>query len=64
MTLTLLFMSNALLKTLDQLEYVIGFIYAKEAVRSKEKESFLNCLKKILQQTNVFTETELELLFT
>ncbi|MBQ8322379.1 MAG: hypothetical protein IJX91_00250 [Clostridia bacterium] len=42
-----------------QLENVIAFVYLKEAVSSVAKDSFKQCLKKLLKSTGMFTETEL-----
>ncbi|MDE7164342.1 MAG: hypothetical protein K2O04_02835 [Clostridiales bacterium] len=45
-----------------QIENVIGFIYAKEALTSVAKENFKQCLKKILKATKLFTDKELAIL--
>lgn len=45
-----------------QLENIIGFVYAKEALTSTTKETFKQCLKKILKSTKMFTDTELAML--
>lgn len=45
-----------------QLENVIGFVYAKEALASVAKENFKQCLKKILKESKLFTDSELALL--
>lgn len=45
-----------------QLENVIGFVYAKETLSSTAKESFKQCLKKMLKSTKLFTDAELAML--
>ena len=42
-----------------QLETVIAFVYLKEALTNVAKESFKQCLKKLLKATGAFTESEL-----
>lgn len=42
-----------------QLENVIACVYLKEALSSVAKDSFKQCLKKLLKSTGLFTETEL-----
>lgn len=49
-------------KIKKQLETVIAFVYLKEALTNVAKESFKQCLKKILKATGVFTEAELAFL--
>ena len=45
-----------------QLETVIAFVYLKEALTNVAKESFKQCLKKLLKATGAFTEAELAFL--
>ena len=52
--------------TLNELDYAlqitIGFVYFREALRSVEKATYKNCLKKLLKQTRLFDDSILELL--
>ena len=45
-----------------QLEIVIGLIYLNEAKRCAAKETIKACLKKLLKQSDIFTDHEIELL--
>lgn len=45
------------------LQIVIGLIYLDEAKRCAAKETIKACFKKILKQTGVFSDREIELLF-
>ena len=45
-----------------QLEIVIGLIYLNEAKRCVAKETIKACLKKLLKQSDIFTDHEIELL--
>lgn len=47
-----------------QLEIVIGLIYLYEASHCAAKETIKACLKKILKQSNVFSDKEIELLLS
>ena len=46
----------------QQLQIVIGIVYLKDAVHSVAKESFNECLKKLLKQSGILTEAQLNLL--
>lgn len=46
----------------DQLNKLIGFIYAKEAVNSAIKQTYKDCVKHILKETKLFTDKELALI--
>ena len=46
----------------NQLNILIGFIYAKEAVNSAIKQNYKDCVKSILKKTKLFTDKELALL--
>ena len=43
-----------------QLKLLIGFIYAKEAVNTAAKQTYKECVKKILKKTKMFTDKELD----
>ena len=43
-----------------QLNILIGFIYAKEAVNSAIKQNYKDCVKRILKDTKLFTDKELD----
>ena len=45
-----------------QLEMVIGLIYLNEAKHCVAKETIKACFKKLLKQSGVFSEHEIELL--
>lgn len=45
-----------------QLEIVIGLIYLNEAKHCVEKETIKACFKKLLKQSGVFSEHEIEVL--
>ena len=45
-----------------QLEIVIGLIYLNEVKRCVAKETIKSCFKKLLKQSGVFSEYEIELL--
>lgn len=45
------------------LQVVIGLIYLDEAKRCVAKETIKACFKKLLKQTGVFSDREIELLF-
>lgn len=45
-----------------QLEMVIGLIYLNEAKRCAGKEAVKECLKKMLKQSGIFSNREIELL--
>ena len=47
----------------NQLRQVIGFIYAKFALESVAKTTFKQALKSILKKSQIFTDTELSILF-
>ncbi len=44
----------------NQLQIIIGFVYAKEAIDSVVKETFKQCVKKHLKQSKLFTDSELK----
>lgn len=44
----------------NQLQIMIGFIYAKEAMDSVLKETYKQCLKKLLKQSGLFDDHELK----
>lgn len=46
----------------NQLNNLIGVIYAKEAVNSAIKQNYKDCVKRILKKTKLFTDKELALL--
>lgn len=46
-----------------QLRNIIGFIYAKEAMESVSREAFKQCAKKLLKQSKLFDDKELNRLF-
>lgn len=43
----------------QQLQIVIGIVYLKDAAHSVAKESFKECLKKLLKKSGILTETQL-----
>ena len=45
-----------------QLDIVIGFIYLNEAKHCVAKEKIKACFKKLLKQSSVFSEHEIEVL--
>ena len=47
----------------NQLETVIGFVYAKEALSSVMKETYKKCVEKLLKERGLFTKKELSRLF-
>ena len=46
----------------QQLQIVIGIVYLKDVLHSAAKESFKGCLKKLLKQSGLLTEAQLNLL--
>ena len=46
-----------------QLQVIIGFIYAKEAMYSVFNKTYKQCVKKLLKQSNLFDNKELNHLF-
>ena len=42
-----------------QLQIMIGFVYAKEALDSVFKETYKQCVKKLLKQSKLFDDNEL-----
>ena len=46
----------------QQLQIIIGIVYLKDAINSVGKESFKECLKKLLKQSGLLTEAQLNLL--
>lgn len=46
----------------NQLRILVGFIYAKEAITSAAKQTYKDCVKRILKGTKLFTDKELALL--
>lgn len=46
-----------------QLEIVRGFIYLNKAKHCAEKETIKACFKKLLKQSSVFSEHEIDVLF-
>jgi len=44
----------------NQLQIMIGFVYAKEATDSAVKENYKQCVKKLLKQSKLFTGNELK----
>lgn len=47
----------------NQLNQVIGFIYAKTALQSFAKANFKQAVKSILKKSHLFTDAELSILF-
>ncbi len=47
-----------------QLEIVIGLIYLNEAKRCVAKETIKACFKKLLKQSNMFSNQEIEVLLS
>lgn len=45
-----------------QLRIIVGYIYARDAVRSTAKTVYKECLKKLLKESGIFTDAELALL--
>lgn len=45
-----------------QLQIIVGIVYLKEAVRAAINATFKECLKGLLEQSGLFTETQLSLL--
>ena len=43
----------------NQLRTLVGFIYAKEAISSAAKQTYKECVKRILKGTKLFTDKEL-----
>ena len=46
----------------QQLQMVIGIVYLKEAVRAAINATYKECLKKLLKQSGLFTEAQLNFL--
>ncbi len=46
----------------DQLQISIGVVYAHEAFLSIRKETYKQCLKKLLKNSGLFSDSELKLL--
>lgn len=46
----------------EQLKIVVGFVYLNEALHSVEKETYKNCLKKLLKKSGIFSDTEISIL--
>lgn len=46
----------------EQLEIIIGFVYLKESFNSLEQKTFKSCLKKLLKETGLFSDKQLNLL--
>ena len=44
----------------NQLQVIIGFIYAKEAVNGVFKETYRQCVKKLLKRSKLFEDNELK----
>ena len=50
-------------KELDrQLQIMVGIVYLKEAVRAAVSETYKEYLKKLLRESGIFTEAQLNLL--
>ena len=47
----------------NQLRIIIGFVYAKEAIDSSSKETYKQCVKKLIKKSKLFSEDELKHLF-
>lgn len=47
----------------NQLQIVIGFVYAKEALDSVFKETYKQCVKKLMKQSKLFNDNKLKRLF-
>lgn len=45
-----------------QLQIMVGIVYLKEAVRAAVSETYKECLKKLLRESGIFTEAQLNLL--
>ena len=43
-----------------QLQIIIGFVYAKEALDSVCRETYKQCVKKLLRQSKLFDDNELK----
>ncbi len=57
------FYNSTGLDALDrQLQTVIGIVYLNEALHSTAKETFKQCLKKLLKQSNLLTDAQLRLI--
>ena len=57
------FYDNMGLDALDrQLQTVIGIVYLHEALHSVATETFKQCLKKLLKQSNLLTDAQLRLI--
>ena len=47
----------------NQIHIIIGFVHAKEAYDSVMKETYKQCVKKLLKRSGLFTDDELKRLF-
>lgn len=47
----------------NQLQLMIGFVYAKVALDSVVKKTYEQCVKKLLKQSGMFSDSELRQLF-
>lgn len=57
------FYAEVHLQELDrQLQTMVGIVYLKEAVRAAINATYKECLKKLLKQSGLFTEAQLNLL--
>ena len=57
------FYAEVNLQELDrQLQIMVGIVYLKEAVRAAVSETYKECLKKLLRNSGIFTETQLNFL--
>lgn len=57
------FYAEVSLQELDQqLQIMVGIVYLKEAVRAAVSETYKECLKKLLRNSGIFTEAQLNLL--
>ncbi|OUQ83949.1 hypothetical protein [Flavonifractor sp. An10] len=57
------FYAEVHLQELDrQLQIMVGIVYLKEAVRAAINATYKECLKKLLKQSGLFTEAQLNLL--
>lgn len=56
------FYAEVHLQELDrQLQIMVGIVYLKEAVRAAINATYKECLKKLLKQSGLFTEAQLNL---
>ena len=47
----------------NQLQIVIGFVHAKEAFDSAAKETYKQCVEKLLKKSGMFSDKELKHMF-